>query len=109
MWSDADDIISIGEVSLRSLSSSLFILQVDVVSVMAVSSVLCCPTSLVPRPPPPPSFSVLHAEKREGLGDKITRNVITASYLMNMGEINHWNAVNGLFERAFEATTVEVA
>ena len=28
------------------------------------------------------------------------RNVIAASYLMNIGEINHWNPVNGLFECA---------
>ena len=33
-------------------------------------------------------ISVLHAEKREGLGDKNhVRNVIDASYLMNVGEI----------------------
>ena len=35
------------------------------------------------------SFSVLHAEKKESLGDKITMNTITAYYLMNMGKINH--------------------
>ena len=48
------------------------------------------------------------------------RNVITASYLMNVGEINHWNALmlsthvyacaltlNGLFKHAFEVATVQ--
>ena len=36
------------------------------------------------------------------------RNVMTASYLMNMGEINRENAVNGPFHRAFKVATVQV-
>ena len=36
------------------------------------------------------------------------RNIMTASYLMNVGEINRETAVNGLFHRTFKVATVQV-